>query len=156
LPNLTHDSQNVTDLLGQPLADGDVVAWGTTFAKSAALCVAELVRIRFIAPDPTGRRRNIEVPQLAAEDYQFVLRPIKSTGSTTRRHRDTDAQETGRGPDYVPYTHYPNSGGYGRHVDYDDPTKWTWKTKTIQHVKNVVKLSLTVKEAEELSYATAG
>jgi hypothetical protein len=150
MPNLNHDPQHVTDLLGQPLQNGDIVAWGTTWGKSAALCIAVLERIRFIMPDPSGRRTNIEVPQHQAEDYQFVLRPIKSTGDVTRVHAETGASETGSGPDYVPYD---SSTIYGRHVDYADYSKWTYKTKTIQHVKNVVKLSLTLEEAVALAYA---
>jgi len=114
MPNLDHDPQNPTDLLGQPIAEGDIVAWGTTFGRSAALCVAEIEKIRFTRK---VNYENAECAQADAEDYQLRLRPIKSTGSVT-------------GSKF----HHVRDG-----VSYHEPI--IPKGKLITLVKNVVKLS---------------
>lgn len=118
MPNLEHDPQNPTDLLDNPIAVGDTVAWGTTWGRSPALCIAKIEKIRFIAK---ADYKNVEVPQHMADDYQLVLRPIKSTGSITWFKAD--------GEEYREYRDGP--------IPADQLTA---KTKTIQHVKNVVKL----------------
>lgn len=121
MPNLDHDPQNPTDLLDRPIAAGDIVAWGTVWGKSPALCVAKIERIRFIRKD-NSYGKAIEVEQAMATDYQLVLRPIKSTGDVTW------VDKTGQDK-------------YVRQSDVDaDPTRYEAKTKTIQHVKNVVLL----------------
>jgi hypothetical protein len=122
MPNLDHDPQNPTDLLGRPLAAGDIVAWGTTWGRSAALCVAEVEKIRFIAKDPgSWSGHNVEVPQHLAEDYQLILRPIKSTGSVTLIKPD--------GEEYLEYRDGPTP-----------PPGTKGKAKNVKLVKNVVKL----------------
>lgn len=122
MPNLSHDPQNPTDLLGRPIKAGDIVAWGTTYGRSAALCVAEIERIRFVhKPSGNSWDKNVECDQAIADDYQLVLRPIKSTGSVTLIK--------------------PDGGEYREWVDGPTPPPGTrGKAKTVQLVKNVVKL----------------
>lgn len=139
MPNLQADPQNPTDLLGRPIKVGDVVGWGTTYGKSAALCIATIEKIRFIR---AGYGKNKEVPQAQADGYQLQLRPIQTTGGVSRVHKDTGAGEYLIGPPY------------GRHPDYDIPHMWVFKTKTIHHVKNVVLLGITQEEAEALAHGS--
>lgn len=125
MPNLDHDPQNPTDLLDRPIKVGDIVAWGTTWGRSPAVAVARIHKIRFIAKD-NGKSwgKNIEVPQKMAEDYQLVLEVIKSTGSVS-----------------YPTQYHPN--GYTRpdgSIGYFEQLSDKPKLKTIQLVKNVVKL----------------
>jgi hypothetical protein len=122
MPNLDHDPQNPTDLLGRPIDVGDIVAWGTTYGRSAALAVCVIEKIRFIRKE-IGRvyDKNIECDQSIAEDYQLVLRPIKSTGGTTWIKPD--------GEEYREYRDGPVM-----------PPGTKAKPKTVHLVKNVVKL----------------
>jgi hypothetical protein len=124
MPNLDHDPQNPTDLMGRPIKPGDVVAWGTTYGRSAALAVCVIEKIRFITKE-NGESwgKNIEVEQWQATDYQLILRPIKSTGSVDDK-------------EYVPDGFVDPDTGETRYFRKRDKAK----TKTVQLVKNVVKL----------------
>lgn len=125
MPNLQHDPQNPSDLLGQPIAEGDVVAWGTVWGRSPALCVATIEKIRFIQKPQYGGK-SVEVAQPLANDYQLVLRPIKSTGDVT-------------------WIDKLGEKSYVRQADVDaDPGRYDAKLKTIQHVKNIVKIDPTL------------
>jgi hypothetical protein len=122
VPNLQHDPQNPSDLLGQPIAVGDVVAWGTVWGRSPALCVARIEKIRFVTKNGDKFDKNVECSQQAAEDYQLVLRPIKSTGDVT-------------------WIDSLGEKSWVRQEDVDaNPDRYEAKTKTIHHVKNIVKL----------------
>jgi hypothetical protein len=115
MPNLEHDPQNPTDLLGRPIHEGNIVAWGTTFGKSAALCIAVIEQIRFTREDPTSSwKPPIVCEQKDATDYKLRLVPIKSTGWTTETEWDPVEK---------------------KHVPLPKP-----KSKLITHVKNVVLL----------------
>jgi len=120
MPNLEHDPQNPTDLLDRPIAVGDVVAWGTTWGRSPALCIARIEKIRFIKKARYGG--NEEVPQAQADSYQLSLRPLKSTGDVTWYLKTT-------GELYYRHKH-------GKLP----PEELEAKTKIVHHVKNVVKL----------------
>lgn len=125
MPNLDHDPQNPTDLMDRPIAVGDIVAWGTTYGRSAAIAVCEIEKIRFVqdACAANGWKRR-EVPQHLADDYTLILRPIKSTGRVSHS-----------------YTYHPNgfvdADGYTHYYEYD---KSKAKPKSVQLVKNIVKL----------------
>lgn len=122
MPNLQHDPQNPTDLLDQPIAAGDVVAWGTVYGRSPAICVARIEKIRFITKHGKSYGSNVECAQHLAEDYQLVLRPIKSTGDVT-------------------WIDSLGEKSWVLQSDVDaDPDRYTAKTKTIHHVKNIVKI----------------
>jgi hypothetical protein len=123
MPYLDHDPQNPTDLLGRPIAVGDVVAWGTTWGRSPALAVCVIEKIRFIAKE-NGESwgKNIEVDQWLATDYQLMLRPIKSTGDM--------GYVMPNGDHYYEHKHGPDPEAVGAKA----------KTKNVQLVKNVVKL----------------
>lgn len=121
MPNLDHDPKNPTDLLDRPIAAGDIVAWGTTYGRSPAIAVCRIERIRFIRKK-YGERwgDNEECTQDQAEDYQLVLKPIKSTGYVT------DSE-------YVP-------GGFFENGEQKFFRSVPPKNKTIKLVKNVVKI----------------
>jgi len=118
MPNLSYDPQNPSDLMDRPIAEGDIVAWGTTYGRSPAVCVARVERIRYFMKNPNGYGKNIDCLRHQADGYQLVLEPIKSTGSVTNSAFKKD-----------PLT------GKWTHVPLSKP-----KTKTIHLVKNVVKL----------------
>lgn len=117
MPNLDYDPKNPTDLMGRTIADGDIVAWGTTWGRSPAVCVAEIDKILFkrkaIGCGPWGGDKWEECAQQDAEKYQLRLRPIKTTGDMS----------------------YESGHWRGPASDQDRP-----KTKTIHLVQNVVKL----------------
>ena len=125
MPNLEHDPQNPSDLLGHPIAEGDIVAWGTTYGRSPALCVARIEKIRFIRKSGrwNGYNGNKEVPQAQADDYTLRLRPIKSTGRVTFVRKDSGA------PWYV-----HRDGPF-------DPEYGEAKAVTAKLVKNIVRLN---------------
>lgn len=128
MPNLEHDPKNPTDLLGRSIAEGDIVAWGTTYGRSPAIAVCRIEKIRFIRKAPPGNWRvvNEECRQDQAEDYQLSLAVLKSTGSVS-----------------FPEKYHPN--GY---IDADGNTKYFEQTsdkpklKNIKLVKNIVKINL--------------
>lgn len=131
MPNLEHDPQNPSDLLGQPIAEGDIVAWGTTYGRSPALCVARIEKIRFIRKSGSwnGWNGNKEVPQAHADDYTLSLRPLKSTGDVAWVHKGT---------------------GEPWYVFRDGPidlARVEAKLKSVKHVKNIVKLNPDVIDA---------
>lgn len=136
MPNLDHDPKNPTDLLDRPIKEGDIVAWGTTYGRSAGLCVARIEKIRFVR---TVYSKRIECRQDEADDYTLSLRPLKSTGSVTHRHIPTGRDVT--------YFHSLKSFAYwdrsrpegGRCVSVPE-SELEAKLKTVQLVKNVVKL----------------
>ncbi len=123
MPNLSSDPQNPSDLLGQPIAVGDIVAWGTTYGRSAAICVAEIVKIRFIrkSGEWNSYNGNKEVDQAQADAYTLQLRPIKSTGSVTWLDNATGKELYDWRPDF-------------------NPAQAVAKIKSVRHVKNIVKL----------------
>lgn len=119
MPNLKYDPQNPTDLLDQPIEPGDIVAWGTTFGRSPAVCVAVIEDIVF--KRQVGYK-NVKCPRQVAEKYTLRLRPLKTTGDITYINRATGME------------HWSLRDG-------DDPADFTTKTKTVQVVRNVVKLT---------------
>ena len=125
MPNLNYDPQNPTDLLDRPIAEGDVVAWGTTYGRSAALAVCVIEKIRFYRTVNSGAysTKRVTCPQGAAEGYTLRLRPIKSTG------RVTDEE-------YVPGGIIDPETGERKFFRKLDKAK----SKTVLLVKNVVKL----------------
>src|SRR5436305_1632753 len=84
MPNLGYDPRDPRDLLGQRIAPGDVVAWGTTYGRSAALCIALIEKIRYTQTAAPGAPLR-ECSQNVADDYKLVLKPLKSTGSVSSR-----------------------------------------------------------------------
>ena len=136
MPNLDYDPRNPSDLLGNPIAPGDTIAWGTTYGRSAALCVGRIERINFSCLKPeyskSGRRgpsfyadpadHYEPCEQRFADRYTITIEVIKTTGDVTWIKQE-DGQE------YREYRDGPESN-------------WTLKAKlkTFQHVKNVVKL----------------
>lgn len=123
MPNLQHDAKNPTDLLGRPITNGDIVAWGTTFSRSPAICVARIAKIRFIQKACSENSyKTTEVAQQFADDYQLQLVPIISTGTMGNTKWDPEART------YVPCIP---------------------KLKTVHIVKNVVKLDGEAKAAAE-------
>lgn len=116
MPNLGYDPKNPTDLLDRPIAVGDIVAWGTTYGRSPAVCVARIDDIVFaFQPQPYGDW--IKCSQAQAQKYTLRLKPLKSTGSVTTQ----EFVKTPSGWEYVPIP-----GGA--------------KVKTVHLVKNIVKL----------------
>lgn len=124
MPNLEHDPQNPSDLLGRPIKPGDIVAWATTIGKSPAMAVARIDSIRWTRQDPF-KRKNVECPQLVAEDYQLRLSLIK----TTRLGQSIVNRVTGE-----------TRWGWDRLTDDDCRDEWAVKPSLIKLVKNVVKL----------------
>lgn len=122
MPNLQHDPQNPTDLLDRPIAVGDIVAWGTTYGRSPALCVGRLEKIRFVTRHGKGYGPAQECPQAQAEDYTLRVRPIKSTGLVSATDKLGD-----------------NSWPSAQDI-LADPDRYEIKVKTIKLVKNIVKL----------------
>lgn len=128
MPNLDYDPQNPTDLLDRPIAEGDYVAWGTTFGRSPAVAVCQIEEIRFLMKNPDypvdSSKEFIPCQQHQAEKYQLRLLPIKSTGSVNM----TGRYVPGGFPD-------PDTGKTIYFEKLDRPA-----LKTIHLVKNVVKL----------------
>lgn len=128
-----YDPQNPTDLLDRPIAEGDIVAWGTNYGRSPAVCVARIEKISFRADDPSGRKSSIEVPRQFATRYTLQLQPLKSTGGTSIPQR------------YHPngYTD-PQTGMLARNangtISHFEALSDKPKLKTVHLVKNVVKL----------------
>lgn len=134
MPNLDYDPKNPTDLLDRPIKVGDIVAWGTTFGRSAAVCVARIDDILFKHLELGSYDTWEKCDQHEAEKYTLRLAPLKSTGSTT-----------------IPQKYHPNgyidpatgqlavnarSGGISHFEQLSDKPK----VKTVHLVKNVVKL----------------
>lgn len=121
MPNLNYDPQNPTDLLGRPISEGDYVAWGTTYGRSPAVAVCKITKIRFFAEQGYGKR--VECPQQFATGYTLRLLPIKSTGSVSK---NTEYVSGGFKEPDGSISYFRDLGGV--------------KEKTVQLVKNVVKL----------------
>lgn len=120
MPNLYYDPTNPTDLLDRPIAEGDIVAWGTSASRSLALCIATIEKIRYTCVVQTSDgAKEIECTQAAAEKYTLRLKPIKSTGWITDSRFIYD-------PVAKKGHHEKLQGGA--------------KVKTVYLVKNVVKL----------------
>lgn len=135
MPNLQHDPQNPSDLLGRPIAAGDIVAWGTNYGHSAAIAVCKIARIRFTK---SVNYKNKEVPQWQADDYQLYLQIIKSTGGTPRmKNKVTGKFEE----DYVINRMVKEGATF-----WDE---WEYTTNRVTLVKNVVKLDMTEQEARD-------
>lgn len=133
MPNLEKDPRNPTDLLGQPIADGDIVAWGTNFNQSAAICVAVIEKIQFTRPKVPGSSYsgNEKCERHQAEDYYLRLRPLHGTNSVTWIYAPTGQDEWRVRRDPV----VPDRR--------DAPEQYIAKTVTVKLVKNVIKLDLT-------------
>lgn len=127
MPNLDldYDPKNPSDLLGRPITEGDVVAWGTTWGQSAALCIAVIDKIKFTKEVPSGAysTKRKECPPHEAEKYTLRLRPLKTTGDVTWVNKLTGETR------------------WSIH-DGDNPDNYVAKVKIVQHVKNVVKLDI--------------
>lgn len=124
IPNLDYDPNMPTDLLGRRIHEGDIVAWGTTYGKSPALCVAKIEKIRYRRKNLT-RDAMIDTVRGAADEYQLILRPIVSTGDITWYDLQNDRAIT---------------YWLKEEERLKDPYRYEAKTKIIKHVKNVVKL----------------
>lgn len=123
MPNLGYDPQNPTDLLGQPIEVGDYVAWGSTWGRSPALGVAVIEKIRFTRDDPRpGRYGKVECPKDQAESYTLRLRPIRTTGWATWMDKTGEERWVRESEVLL------------------DPERYEAKSKTVQLVKNVVRL----------------
>ncbi len=135
MPNLQADPQNPSDLLGQPIANGDVVAWSTAYGQSVALCVAVIEKIKFTRQINYKRK---ECPQSEATGYRLRVRPIASTGSIT--WVDKRADET-----------RPSGLGGAYYVAQEDleaePDRYVAKCVTIQRVDNIVRLDGPARDA---------
>lgn len=127
MPNLGYDPKNPTDLLDRPIAVGDIVAWGTTYGRSAAVCVAEIVDIVFSRKRPDSYDTFDKCARADAEKYTLRLQPLKSTGSTSIPQR------------YHPGGSYIDASGTLR-SGYFEALSDKPKVKTVHLVKNVVKL----------------
>lgn len=133
IPNLDYDPKDPRDLLGEPVAPGDTVAWGTTYGKSAGLCVAVIEDIVFTKKNPNYTYSNKEYlpcDQHEAERYTLRLRPLKSTGSVTWLHAD--------GSEAYEYRYRDQPGEFERMIQRGQIVA---KVKTVLHVKNIVKLA---------------
>lgn len=97
------------------------MAWGTTWGRSPALCIAKIAKIRYFTRHGSSYGSTKECDRARAEGYHLVLEPIKSTGDVTFYRED--------GTEYREYVDGPA-----------DQHKLTAKHKTIKHVKNVVLL----------------
>jgi hypothetical protein len=115
MPNLEYDPQNPSDIFDRPIKVGDIVAWGTTWGRSPALCVARIERINFTREEGY---KNVKCDQAMAERYTLTLRPIVTTGDITWIKEDGE-------------THHEYRDGPA------DPAKVHAKLKTVQVVKNV-------------------
>jgi hypothetical protein len=136
MPNLNYDPHApVTDLLGFPIAEGDYVAWGTNWGRSAALCVAKIDRIRFYREKPGSYGRTEDCEQHEAEGYQLLLEPVHSTGDVTWVYED-DPKESVPWSDNIDHERHE----WGRKPRTASRRAVRGKVKRIQHVKNVVKL----------------
>lgn len=133
MPNLGYDPKNPTDLLDRPIAVDDIVAWGTTYGRSPAVCVARIAAINFSRERPGSYREYEPCTQAEADKYTLRLEPLKSTGSTT-----------------IPQRYHPNgyidpeTGLQARRADgglsHFEKLSDKPKLKTVHLVKNVVKL----------------
>lgn len=135
MPNLDYDPRNPSDLLGRRVKPGDLVAWGTTYGRSAALCVGRIERFNFTRLKPEYKTRSLSnsgydgysadcyepADQATADRYTITLEPIKSTGSTTFLKDD--------GEEYHEYR-----DGSPERLNLHA------KLKTFSHVKNIVLL----------------
>lgn len=132
MPNLDYDPQNPTDLLGQPIAEGDYVAWGSTWGRSAALCVAVIEKIRFVCAPPSGYGTRVECPRAQAEEYTLRLRPIRTTGDVTWIDKRTGETVTWQ---------------RSENDILCEPDRYEGKTKNVLLVQNIVKLDPDAVEA---------
>lgn len=121
MPNLDYDPKNPSDIFDRPIKVGDVVAWGTTWGRSPALCIARIEDIVFTQTHGYGN--NVKCERHEADRYTLRLRPIHSTGDVTWLKEDGSQWYEYREPDY------PRD-------------KLTSKPKTVQVVKNVCLLEL--------------
>lgn len=120
MPNIDYDPQNPADIFDRPIKVGDVVAWGTVFGRSPALCIARIEDIVFTRKE---RYENVKCERHEADRYTLRLRPIQSTGDVTWLKEDGSMWSQYREPDYP-------------------KDKLTSKAKTVQVVKNVCLLEL--------------
>lgn len=133
MPNLDYDPKNPCDLLDRPVAVGDIVAWGTTYGRSPAVCVAQIEDIVFARLKPGAYSDYERCEQKDAEKYTLRLLPLKSTGSTsipTRYHPNGYND---------PYTGQPVLLADGRPSHFE-PLSDKPKVKTVHLVRNIVKL----------------
>jgi hypothetical protein len=122
--SLDYDPKNPTDLMGRPIAVGDIVVRG---GSSAVIMVAEIVRIRFLW-QPPGTYKNAECAQHLAESYQLYLRCIKTAGAMPSvQHRATGE------------TYYSLKDALSLNPS-DTKDDYEYRTIRLLLVKNVVKL----------------
>lgn len=129
MPDLGYDPKNPADLLGQPIKPGDIVAWGTNYGRSAAICICVIDKIRFAKDADTGnwRVRTVECERHEATKYTLRLRPLKGTNSPSWIDTSTGDEKWSVSADEI--QRYPG--------------RYKGKTVTVQLVKNVVKLNVT-------------
>lgn len=142
MPNLNHDAQHPSDILGRPIAEGDIVAWGTNYGRSAALSISKITKIRFTKRENS---KNKEVPQFMAEDYQLYLQPIKTTGGSP----DMKNKHSGATASQWTVERWVKEGELdwqGNLVTADD---WEYKSVRVSLVKNIIKLEMTEQEARD-------
>lgn len=138
MPNLDYNIEDpVTDLLGDRIEVGDYVAWGTNLGRSAALCIAHIEKIRFTRPKPGYYGRNEECAQEDAERYTLSLRPVVSTGDVTWVYADVPGNVMVNYDDRIRDEDNP----WGRPPLTKSGRPVHGKVKTVQHVKNVVKMT---------------
>lgn len=97
MPNLNYDPKNPSDLLGRPIAEGDMVAWAHTYGRSPAMGVMRIKRINFTCEVDcaTGYgKKRVACDQRDADKYTLRLVPVKSTGWVTGEPSSWRAMET--------------------------------------------------------------
>ena|SRR5688572_12969551 len=85
----TNDPKNPTDLLGRPIAVGDLVAAAVMSYKASSMLVGKIEKINFKRRDPTQKygRSFIPCPQQQAEKYTLVIEVFQT--SAYRRDQRT-------------------------------------------------------------------
>lgn len=73
---------NPTDILGQPIAEGDRIAYATAYQRGARLNVGTITTLRFLKRDNTkGFGAEVECLPADAEWYSITAKPEVWTGS---------------------------------------------------------------------------
>lgn len=71
----TKDPSRPTDILNRPLAEGDRIAYATSYHRGARLSVGEITRIRFLRKALAGYNEWEECAPADAERYTITARP---------------------------------------------------------------------------------
>lgn len=129
------DPKNPTDILGRPIAEGDVVAWAVTQGRSAELAICVIEKINFTRKNLAGgaqwRNTYIKCEQWQADRYTLRLRPLERTGYCTFRTRDEGFSE---------YQVQNKTGIKGDR--YLRPEAYVGDVSTAQKIDHVIKLEL--------------